>query len=228
MAGPLLPYVIRQGDHLLKIAHRIGFDVDEIWNDPKNADLKALRGDGTILLPGDILYVPDPTPKSLGLSVGGPNGFSAEVPSVTVAVVFKDADGNALADEPYQLRGIVDQDGAEPADDPKTKGDGSVNLKVPVHLREVEVFFPRRNVLFRLGVGDLDPHTEESGMLQRLQNLGLLGEQTAARLLSGGGTDADKGSLEDAIKSFQEANGLEPNGEPNDDLKEKLLGAHGR
>lgn len=46
--------------------------------------------------------------------------------------------------------------------------------------------------------------------------------------LRGGGTDADKGTLEDAIKAFQEANGLEPSGEPNDELKEKLQSLHGR
>ena len=48
------------------------------------------------------------------------------------------------------------------------------------------------------------------------------------RSFSRSGTDADKGTLEDAIKAFQEANGLEPSGEPNDELKEKLQSLHGR
>jgi hypothetical protein len=37
------PYVVRQGDHLKGIAAARGFDADDVWNDPANAELKALR-----------------------------------------------------------------------------------------------------------------------------------------------------------------------------------------
>ena len=58
------PYVVKQGDYLLKLAHGLGFDADTVWNADENADLKAKR-DPNILCPGDLLYVPDSEPKPL-------------------------------------------------------------------------------------------------------------------------------------------------------------------
>ena len=52
------PYVIKQGDYLTRIAHRLGFVANEVWNDPKNAELKALRSDPDTLKSGDIVFVP--------------------------------------------------------------------------------------------------------------------------------------------------------------------------
>ncbi len=54
------PYVIRQGDFLLKLAHKFGFDADSVWSDPSNSALRTLRSDPNILSPGDILYIPTP------------------------------------------------------------------------------------------------------------------------------------------------------------------------
>jgi hypothetical protein len=54
----VLPYVVRTGDHLELIAHRVGSDVNTIWNDPKNAELKKKRAQPNMLCRGDILYVP--------------------------------------------------------------------------------------------------------------------------------------------------------------------------
>jgi hypothetical protein len=34
------PYVVKQGDYVDRIAHAHGVDPDDIWNDPKNAELK--------------------------------------------------------------------------------------------------------------------------------------------------------------------------------------------
>jgi hypothetical protein len=52
------PYVIRQGDYLLKLAYSFGFDAEAVWNDDKNADLRSQRQDPNTLLPGDILSHP--------------------------------------------------------------------------------------------------------------------------------------------------------------------------
>ena len=37
------PYVIKQGDYLLKVAHLRGFDPDAVWSDPKNEPPDELR-----------------------------------------------------------------------------------------------------------------------------------------------------------------------------------------
>ena len=53
--------------------------------------------------------------------------------------------------------------------------------------------------------------------------------RTIGRALQAEGYEVTVASSgEDAIKAFQEANGLEPSGEPNDELKEKLQSLHGR
>ena len=63
------PYVIRQGDYLLQVAHTFGFDADTVWNDDKNSDLARLRPDHNILRPGDILYIPDNKSRRMTLGV---------------------------------------------------------------------------------------------------------------------------------------------------------------
>ena len=82
MAG-MVPYVVQRGDYLLKIALRMGFVADTVWNDPKNADLRAARPDMHVLCVGDVLYVPDKPRRAWHpLSVGSSNKFKAKVPTV--------------------------------------------------------------------------------------------------------------------------------------------------
>lgn len=50
----MTPYIVQQGDYLAKLAFVHGFEPDEVWNDPKNADLKKLRPDPNVLAPGDV------------------------------------------------------------------------------------------------------------------------------------------------------------------------------
>jgi hypothetical protein len=52
-------YIVRQGDCLSSISSRFGFWPDTIWNHPDNAQLKRKRKDPNILLPGDVVFIPD-------------------------------------------------------------------------------------------------------------------------------------------------------------------------
>ncbi len=72
------PYVVRQGDHLAKLAYQFNFDANIVWNDPKNANLRQVRPNSNILSPGDVLYIPDQVPPALqNLAVGTTNTFVA-------------------------------------------------------------------------------------------------------------------------------------------------------
>src|SRR5215831_2806205 len=86
----MVPYVVRSGDHLPLLAHKMGFDADAVWSDPKNKNLKQLRGSPNILCVGDILYVPAaPTPKNwLPVSVGRTNYFVATIPTIPLSLTF--------------------------------------------------------------------------------------------------------------------------------------------
>jgi Putative peptidoglycan binding domain len=212
------PYIIRQGDYLLKVSHLLGFDPDKVWNDPKNADLKASRKDPTMLKPGDILFVPDEPKKRLSLNAKQANVYVARVPSVKVSVVVA-ADGAPLKNEKYVVEGLGDDE-----TELTTDGNGAVSFEAPVHAREVVVRFVNRKTHLQVAIGDLDPPDTPSGARMRLTSLGYY----SAKLT---GADQyvshDEGALAGAVRSFQAANGIDPTGDIDSATKDALVLAHG-
>ena len=83
------PYVVKQGDHLTKLAHKMGFDADTVWNDSKNAELKKARKPD-ILKAGDVLWVPDEPKKKLSLTAQSSNAYVAKVPKVPMKIALSD------------------------------------------------------------------------------------------------------------------------------------------
>jgi hypothetical protein len=204
------PYVVIQGDYLEKLAQTLGFDPDEVWNDPKNADLARLR-DPNRLYPGDILYVPDREETWLPLRDGTANLYIAKTRWTTVRLVFPH-----LLGEPYVIRGLGEpQEGT-------TSGEGEVEIKVPVHVREVQILFPGPNITFPVHVGDMDPIEEQAGVRKRLQNLGFYEEPAADD-----GEGDEEAALQAAIHAFQMDNDLLPTGTLDEETKAKLLERYG-
>jgi hypothetical protein len=204
------PYVVKQGDYLEKIAHALGADPEEIWNDPKNADIKKQRAPN-LLHPGDILYVPDPEPRWLPLAVGSDNLYVAKVPRTTIRLTFKNHD-KPLAGEPYVIRGM-----GEP-EEGKTDGEGTVVAEVPVHVREIQVTFPESNLTYPVRLGDMDPIDEDTGVRKRLDHLGYYDGLSCL-------DEADRDRW--AITSFQHARGLDETGRADDATRAALVRAHG-
>jgi hypothetical protein len=212
-------YVVRSGDYLTKLASTLGFDADAVWNDPANEELKAQRPNPEILAPGDVLIIPEPSPDPIDLHAGTSNSYEADVPKVHVALAFSTPglageDDEPLADEPYVVLGLgEDVEGT-------TSGDGQVEFDVPVTVREVTIEFPDRGYRCPVGIGDIDPNDEPSGVRQRLQNLGYH--------LS---TDPDEAHAEEemrlALLTFQRSAGLEPSGVLDDATRDAILQAHG-
>lgn len=209
---PLKPYVVRQGDYLAKVAHQLGFDADAIWGDAKNEDLKKQR-DPSMLSPGDVLYVPEETPKpDLSVNEGDAHDFQATVPEVTVSLVLRDGDG-PIADEPYVINGLGDPiEGS-------TDADGALTFTAGVLTREVELVLKKRNVKHLVLIGDMDPLDERSGAKKRFDHLGFRDP------------DADEGGDEElspaVIQAFQAANGLAVTGELDEATLGALAAAHG-
>jgi hypothetical protein len=215
MSGTMLPYIVRQGDYLTKLAFVHGFDEDEVWNDPKNEDLKKLRTDPNILAPGDILFIPEKEgEEGLPIAKGTENSYAATVPKAKVCVVFKEFDGKPMANEPYEVKGCVVEK------DAKTDGDGRLMIEVAVSVREVEVLFPGRHLSFRVRVGDMDPAAENSGARQRLENLGMHPSFS-------GSDSTDDGVTQAAISAFQGAKGLPQTGVIDDATRDALVSTHG-
>jgi hypothetical protein len=211
------PYVIRQGDYLLKLSHLQGFDPEAVWNDGKNAQRKKLRKDPSMLEPGDILFVPDEPRPRLELRVKELNSFVARVPTVDVAVVVREEE-EPLKNAKYVIEGLGDEV------EQVTDAEGRVVVRAPVHVREVTVRFLEKDARMTLALGGLDPADTTSGVRMRLSGLGFYAAKTA-------GADRyvahDEATFTAAVRAFQRAQGLEPTGVVDDATRRAIVEAHG-
>lgn len=209
--GPLT-YVVRQGDYLEKLAYQLGFDLEAVWNHEKNAELKQKRRDKhNILSPGDILYIPElsPAPEH-EVAVGTENNYIAQIPTRLVTLILQGDDG-PLPNASYTLMGLGDP--IEGTSD----GEGRISFDVPITVREVDLVV-RDYGAFSLGIGDLDPVTEISGLQMRLALLGLY---------AGRPTGVLDEETRDAILRFQRDNSIEMSGEPSTETIETIEKTYG-
>lgn len=209
------PYVIKQGDYLLKVAHLLGFDADEVWN--ANAELKALRKDPSLLKAGDVLFVPDEPKPKLRLNKEETNAFVARVPAVKLALHVAE-EGEPLKNEKYVIEGLGDES------ERVTDGEGKLELTVPVHVREVIVRFVKTGKRMKLAVGELDPPDTPSGARMRLTSLGFYGAKLT-------GKDQyvahDEEALAQAVRAFQASKDLPVTGELDAATRDALVAEHG-
>lgn len=195
-----MPYVVaRQGDHLERIAHRVGAAADVIWSAPENAKLREQRGDGHILAPGDLVFVPKiKPPAAVSLALGSTNTFTTVAPLTEVRMKLR-SEGKPLANQPFRVL-------EAPAVTGTTTGEGEARFEVPVSLRRVRLHLTSLGVILPLDVGGLDPLQEITGLQARLAHLGHYHGEIDGRL--GGDTRA-------AVRAFQKERGLVPSGVPD-------------
>jgi len=55
----MINYKVKQGDCLASIAEKHGFSWETLWNLPENNELRRKHQEPTILLPGEIVRIPD-------------------------------------------------------------------------------------------------------------------------------------------------------------------------
>jgi hypothetical protein len=172
----LQPYVIKRGDHLALLAHKFRFDADTVWNDPKNAQLRRygdLSQDPNILYPSDMLYIPDQNlpPVMMMLTMGTTNTFVSDAPpTVTVIHAFVGDHASTYASKACTIEELDHLTGL--ATDP----DGILTFEAPVTLKTATVVFSNSGESWALSIGLLDPIHTLTGVFQRLQNLGCIGQ----------------------------------------------------
>src|ERR1017187_5867430 len=84
-------YIVRQGDHLSKIAKAFGFsDYHTIWNDPNNAALKQQRQNPNVLFPGDSLFIPDRQLRVESRSTDQKHFFKKKTAGLKLRLILKD------------------------------------------------------------------------------------------------------------------------------------------
>lgn len=111
-----------------------------------------------------------------------------------------------MANEPCEVKGL----GIRATSD----AEGKVELDLPVHVREIELWIPSLQVSQPILVGDLDPAETASGWKQRLSNLGY------------GAYYGFDDAPADALLRFQKDRGLPATGAADKATLDALADAH--
>ena len=230
-------YVVQQGDCISSIAHRAGHFWQTIWNHPDNAELKRIRKDPNILLPGDRVAIRPLEIKNETRPTDQRHKFvrKGEPAKLRLRVMIEDDDDTPesgpgaqsadssgsgetkrlpqpRADQPYvlQLDGTLYQG--------QTDADGMIDIYIPPGARSGRLTIGPDNMVIPIQLGSLDPLTGLSGIQERLNNLGF-------------NCGAPDGMLSNrtmaALQLFQRQYGLEQSGEPDAASIAKLKEVHG-
>jgi hypothetical protein len=205
-------HTVVQGDSIPSLAFAYGLAPDTIWNDPANAELKALRGDPNVLFPDDVVTIPD---KRSGSYVGATDQrhrFRRKgVPAVLRVQFFLDDQPRAGETYTLEIDGLVTSTAC-------TDGDGVIEVWIPPSARTARILFHEGTEVHELAIGHLDPIEQLSGVQGRLRNLGFFEGPVDGEI-----SDA----LEVSLQHFQASQGLEPHGLIDDPTRDALVRVYG-
>lgn len=202
---------------MLSLAHRHGLsDHRAIFEHPDNAELKQRRKTPSVLHPGDVVAIPERAEKSVEVPAGAAHTFKVKVPAAMVRIALQ-----LHGSYNYELRvGDGELTG-------KTDGSAPLELPIPADAQQGELLLwpdvegneEAREGLMRIPLllGHLDPVEEISGVQGVLANLGHYHGPRDGR---------ESDALRAAIGSFQRKVGMDPTGEIDDALRDKLRAEH--
>jgi hypothetical protein len=209
-AFPTQPHEVEQGECLETIAHRASLPWKAIWEHPSNAEIKDRRKNPNVLLPEDILNIPQAKPKPLPAQTGKTHTFELSHSAATKLDVILTYANKPLGDQTC----LVKVPGMEDLRT-KTKPNGRLIVDLPANAEVVTVQMANSQQTFRFNLGHVDPIDTVSGVQGRLLALGY----------SCGNDDDDDDlglATRQAIFRFQRDNGLKPTGELDGTFKSKL------
>lgn len=206
-------YIIIQGDQLSGIAQKFGFaDFETIWNHANNKALNTKRKNPHVLFPGDVLFIPDHTLKTVSVPTTKVHRFRTSAKPLLLNIILKDFDDEPIANTACELevegvikKLITDAKGLLKATISKTAQKGVLRI-------------PDLDMVVPIKIGHLDPVQEDSGWQARLINLGYH---------AGPVGDPDDEMLRYAVEEFQCDHGLQIDGDPGPATQAKLKEAHG-
>ena len=163
---------IKPGESLLELAYDGGFDSwKTVWNDPANAELRDLRKDPQVLLPGDELTIPQrtATPKER-CPVDKVHRFRLIRPRAWLNLRMQDEHGEPIVGARFKL----DIEGE--VHEGETDRDGVLSVEICPNVHHGTLVFWSDDSVppfeAPVHIGHLDPTSARSGMLARLMNLG--------------------------------------------------------
>lgn len=190
-------HTVAQGETLASIAvvHKVAYR--SVRHAAENEELLRTRTPEQ-LFEGDIVFIPEETPKPVLLETDRVYTFVVRPASIPLQVRFL-CGGAPRALEPCRIR----LDDAEPIET-KLDADGWLRTEAPVAAtRLVVTFFPDTDYAEEatLQIGHLDPITQTRGVQQRLNNLGF----------DCGAEDGDAAErTQAALRAFQATTGESP------------------
>ncbi len=209
-------HVAKQGDTIVSIADRYGFNWERIWNLPENAKLKQTRKDPGVLYPNDVVVIPEIKVKTVSAEMCVRHRFRYKRQMAIFRVTVEDSAGKACPGKKFVL--YVDGSKHEGTTDSSAR----IEQEIPANSKKGKLTVwleDEDNTILKwdLQLGYLDPVETATGVQARLANLGFpLGEITGQI-----GPET-----ESAIRSFQIVHGLTVNGELNDEVRNKLKELH--
>jgi Putative peptidoglycan binding domain len=211
-------HVVQPGETLVGIAEETGHFWQTLWDHPANAELKRVRREPNVLLPGDRLTIPPLETKTVRCATGRVHTFRRKGVPVKVTFQVLAPEGRAFAGKSYTLEvgrhsysGTTDDNGrVEHFVMPAAKqGTLRVTLEEEGYPDVVE---------WTLEIGALQPVESVAGVRNRLNALGYEAGLT-------------EGALDEqaraALRGFQEEQGLEVTGEADATTLEKLKQVYG-
>ena len=218
-------YEVQSGDCMSSIAFDHGFFWETLWNLPENADLKTQRKNPNVLMPGDIVHIPDLTPKDESRPTDQRHKFRLKGIPEILNMKLLDAFHQPRANVDYTItidgnsqKGTTDADGSLKMSIPPGAMTGKLVVASPGDKDGKPIPGQPKNQVMNLQLGDLNPVTEVSGVKARLTNLGFYMGPIDENL------DDD---MKRAIRSFQRRKGLAVTGESDAATQSKLLEVHG-
>lgn len=211
-------YVVAPGDCLSSIAAAHGFpDADSLFKHGDNESLSKERSNAHVLMEGDKVALPTHPEHKVQLATNKSHRIVVTQPRIGLRVRLLDVDGSPLANKEAQLRCEDTNTRAS------TDSDGWLEKEVVVTQRSWEIIVAldgnpgeQPSYGWRLGLGKLDPINFNSGVQQRLANLGYW-PQTEDDL---------ELVLPFALRAFQEDHGLQATGEANQETRDCLMKEH--
>ena len=211
-------HIVEQGECLSSIAANYGFpDWHVVYDDPNNADFRALRPDPNLIYPGDQLYIPDPRIREEPCQTDRLHCFQVTFQPTYFNVRVRDLGDQPIANAPYRLN-LTNLGVTGTTDD-----QGWIRCKIPAQ-SEFGTLMVWPNpadqetvIAWSLYVGHLDPLETITGVKARLNNLGYD---------CGDVNSIQDEEYESAVRQFQTDYGLKVDGIVGPQTRGKLKQEH--
>jgi hypothetical protein len=201
-------HVVEAGDHVSRLADENGFgSYATIWDHPDNADLKAKRKNPNVLARGDEVAIPEKKTKQVQGEQGKENKFVVKVKGLDLRFKLADFLGRPIAGKSCKIEVEGDEK------DVTSDGDGKVERPIPRSATTGSIQLADQAADFMIGF--LEPADTDSGVRNRLVNLGYLDDPE----------DDDAAAL--AIEDFQIDQKLDVTGTIDDATRAKVVEVHG-